>query len=175
MTALAQGLQAATDLLAATTPTKNPKIDWGSMPDWLAAIGALLNLVFLGTALLREIRLRRAEEGQRDQERRDLEARHARRVSVTVREGSGLRLGLEVANDGDGPIFDVVPGLDGARVRTPVTIQRIDAGQVVNAEVGSASVLRDDSGVVPTVTFTDIDGLRWVRTSGQLPVRQLTP
>ncbi|WP_033337903.1 hypothetical protein [Catenuloplanes japonicus] len=175
MTAVAHGLETVAAVLAAATPQKDPKINWGSMPDWLAATGALLNLVFLGVALLREIRLRRAEEGRRDRERRDLEARHARRVSVTVREGSGLRLSLEVANDGDGPIFDVVPGLDGAQVRTPITIRRIGAGQTANAEVGSASVLRDDSGVVPTVTFTDVDGLRWACMSGRPPIRQLTP
>lgn len=170
-----QSMWAAGVVLAETNPPeKASDVDWGSVPDWLSALGALFNLIFLGVALLREIRLRRAEEERRDRERRDLEARHARRVSVAVRDSSGLRLDLEVANDGDGPIFDVVPGLSGAQVRNPVRIRRIGAGEVSNAEVGSTSLLRGDSAVVPSVTFTDVDGLRWSRTAGQPPERQLS-
>jgi len=176
MTTVIDALGTVRDALAAADAAgKGPVLAWGSVPDWVSAIGALLNLVFIGLALLREIRLRRAEEERRDQERRDLEARHARRVFVTVRDSSGLRLDLEVSNDGDGPIFDVVPAAVGAQIRNPISIRRIDAGRTSNAEVGSASVLRTDATVVPIVTFTDVDGLRWSRVAAQPPERQLTP
>jgi hypothetical protein len=160
-------------LLAAPSPSS--KIDWGSVPDWLAGIGAVAALLFLAVALLREIRARRTDEARRDAERRDYETRHARRVSVTVLHASGLSLELEIANDSDGPIFDVVPAYEGPDVRNPVRIARIPASDVTRASVGSSALLTTGAEVVPIVTFTDVDGLRWRRAAGGRPVRELTP
>ncbi len=65
-----------------------------------------------------QVRARRADDARRDAERRDHEARHARRVSVTVLQASGLSLELQIANNSDGPIFDVVPAYQGPTCAT---------------------------------------------------------
>jgi hypothetical protein len=153
----------------------SPKINWGSVPDWLAGIGAVAALFFLAVALLREIRARRADEARRDAERRDHEARHARRISIAVLRASGLSLELEIANDSDGPIFDVVPAYEGPDVRNPIRIARIPAGEATRASVGSSTLLTTGADVVPVVTFTDVDGLRWRLAAGERPVRELAP
>jgi hypothetical protein len=93
-------------------------IDWGSVPDWGAAVGTLLafGIVFVG--LRRERRRRRQDEarweGDRrrlEDERRDLEATQARLVSADIAwqfdHSNGYTAAVDVLNESDHSVRDV--------------------------------------------------------------------
>src|SRR6185369_9254276 len=90
--------------------------DWGSVPDWLAAVGTTGGLIFIGfqyhrdrTRDLDERKRLRAAEAETERLRRDAEAAQARLVSFkeVTEHGDGLAWLITVHNDSDRAIRDV--------------------------------------------------------------------
>ena len=85
-------------------------VDWGSVPDWIAAIGSVIATLLAITGLLYEMHKRRLAEAEATAERRAAEANQARLISVEVRvRGDGHRTDLTMRNDSDAPIRTISP------------------------------------------------------------------
>ncbi|MFC3500193.1 hypothetical protein ACFOOK_04320 [Micromonospora krabiensis] len=145
-------------------------IDWGSVPDWFGGLGTVGTLLFGVLSVRRELRARRRED-------RAAQARQARLVSTTTRTEGGGVLRVRVANDSDGPIFDLAatpvvhtgqPGPDGRRVAVATVtgpLDRLDGGTAAELFVAvdrSVDLTRYASATVQ-LTFTDQQGNRWRR------------
>ncbi|NJP31063.1 hypothetical protein [Micromonospora thermarum] len=151
------------------------RVNWGSVPDWFAGLGTVGTLLFGVLSLRREIRTRRRED-------RAARARQARLVSTTARiEGSGV-LRVRVANDSDGPVFDLVatpvvhtgaPGPGGRRVPVATVtgpVDRLDGrtGAELFVAVDRTVDLTGYASATVDLGFTDQQGNRWRRSgSGQ--------
>jgi hypothetical protein len=101
-------------------------VSWGSVPDWVAAIGSVLAFVGFGVALLREVRLRRIDDErtaedrrQLEAERRDTEANQARQVTTAVGYGFNTKArwtaSITLANESVASVTDVAVELVPAR------------------------------------------------------------
>ncbi|MFJ6197508.1 hypothetical protein [Micromonospora sp. NPDC092111] len=150
-------------------------IDWGSVPDWFGGLGTVGALLFGVLSLRREIRARRRED-------RAARARQARLVSASARiEGGGV-LRVRVANDSDGPVFDLavapeVPTADsGAGAVVPVAAVTGPVDRLNGHRDGELFVTVDRSvdltayaSATVELRFTDQQGNRWRRRGGQEP------
>ncbi|GAB3939959.1 hypothetical protein [Micromonospora vulcania] len=145
-------------------------IDWGSVPDWFGGLGTVGTLLFGVLSLRRELRARRRED-------QAAQARQARLVSTTTRtEGKGV-LRVRVANDSDGPVFDLVatpvvhsgdPAPGGRRVpEATVTgpVDRLDGGTAAELfiAVDRSIDLTGYASATVQLCFTDQQGNRWRR------------
>lgn len=167
-------------------------IQWGTVPDWLAAIGTVGSFGLVGWGLLREVRLRRVEDSRAAAERRDAEAGSARLVTALahgVRLNAGrtaiVAIMFSIRNGSTGPIFDVEPGFlipdeSGAHTKElAVTwvrtehFSRLDAHEEVEFDIHPQAQLLEDPRGVTVITFTDERGLRWRRVDHQQPTRVL--
>lgn len=150
------------------------RVDWGTVPGWVGAIGSFLVAFVIGGGLLFEIRLRRVADARTAAQQYDQMAAHARLVSV----GGGIPKGrggqISIRNDGDGPIRNLSYCL---LLRTPdgeterVTINPVKqhppfvGGHAdLRFEVKAARLV-DPRRVLVEVEFTDTNGLRWAVTS----------
>jgi hypothetical protein len=150
------------------------RVDWGTVPAWVGAIGSLLVAAVIGGGLLYEIRLRRVADVRAAAERYDAMAAQARLVSVGggIAKGRGGR--ISIRNDGDGPIRNL----------SYVVLARTPDGQVERLAVNpvkqhppfvgghadlrvdiKTSRLVDPRQTRVEVEFTDTNGLRWALTS----------
>lgn len=164
-------------------------VNWGSLPDWLAALGTVSAVVVALALALRDSQRHAAEEERRAQERRDLEATQARLVYFTIASSGGIM--VTIHNASDRPIFHVClesvekvgsPGLAwqvnrnvmGARAETnsiephghfkiPVNLVSED-GQAQRSRIGEYTVI---------ISFLDAAGMRWSRTGMGPPTRVL--
>lgn len=165
-------------------------VNWGSVPDWLAATGTVVAVVAL-TLASKDYR-------SRADEFRDNEAAQARLVTSSR---DAANQALEIVNHSAQPIFNVeiedltlradpaarwqlsphVFGLESSIDILPaggkhwVAIQFVEAdGAVFN--VSSALVHRPgaDIGFDARVKFTDAGGLRWRRLNDNKPTRVFT-
>jgi len=59
------------------------RINWGSVPDWIAGVGSALAFAGFAIAFIWEVRKRRQDDGHAAEDRRDALKRHARLVVVT--------------------------------------------------------------------------------------------
>lgn len=161
---------------------KMGRVDWGTVPAWVGAIGSLLLAVIFGGGLLHEIHQRRLADARAAAERFDRMAAQARLVSVGggIAKGRGGR--ISIRNDGDGPIRNlsytlVVPGQDGQPERVavhPVKPHPPFVGGHADLRVDiRAARLVDPRQASVEVEFTDTNGLRWALTSANelRPVR----
>src|SRR4051794_14345344 len=82
-------------------------VDWGSVPDWVGAIGTVLAFVGFGVAFWWEVRLRRLDDRRADADRREAEAAQARLVFATRTGGAPERVRARVRNASDGQIFGI--------------------------------------------------------------------
>jgi hypothetical protein len=156
------------------------RIDWGSVPDWFGGLGTVGALLFGVLSLRREIRARRREE-------RAARARQARLVSTTARIEGGGMLRVLVANDSDGPVFDLVtvpevyagpPARGGTPV--PVTavtgpVDRLDGGSSAQlfVTVDRTVDLTGYESATVELRFTDQQGNRWRRKGSAQPEPEL--
>lgn len=145
-------------------------IDWGSVPDWFGGLGTVGTLLFGVLSLRREIRARRRED-------RAARARQARLISTTARIQGGGVLRVRVANDSDGPVFDLVatpvvhtgpPGPGGRRVPVATVtgpVDRLDGGTSAElfVTVDRSVDLTGHASATVELRFTDQQGNRWRR------------
>ncbi|MEU7576297.1 hypothetical protein AB0B50_01650 [Streptomyces sp. NPDC041068] len=158
--------------------------DFGSVPDWVGAVGTAAATLLLAVGLLREIRRRRLDDARAAAERRAAEANQARLVSVLFRvRGSGRRVECVVRNDSSEPIRDAVPWLswtddpaDGLHVpevhvepAVPLLGPRDTAETTVSVADG-AGTPAGPSSVRCAIAFTDADGRRWIRAATGAPM-----
>ncbi|RLP88208.1 hypothetical protein EAD89_17535 [Micromonospora sp. BL4] len=145
-------------------------VDWGSVPDWFGGLGTVGTLLFGVLSLRRELRARRRED-------RAALARQARLLSSTTRtEGKGV-LRVRVANDSDGPVFDLAatpvvhtgdPGPGGRRVPVATVtgpVDRLDGGAAAELfiNVDRSVDLSGYASATVQLCFTDQQGNRWRR------------
>ncbi|WBB67495.1 hypothetical protein [Micromonospora sp. WMMD812] len=152
------------------------RVDWGSVPDWFGGLGTVGTLLFGVLSLRRELRARRRED-------RAALARQARLVSTTTRTEGGGVLRVRVANDSDGPIFDLAatpvahagePGPGGRPV--PVTtvtgpVDRLEGGTAADlfVAVDRSVDLTRYASTTARLCFTDQQGNRWRREGAGQP------
>ncbi|MEU8423925.1 hypothetical protein AB0C15_23950 [Micromonospora sp. NPDC048835] len=145
-------------------------VDWGSVPDWFGGLGTVGTLLFGVLSLRRELQARRRED-------RAAQARQARLVSSTTRtEGKGV-LRVRVANDSDGPVFDLAPtpvvhtgdpGPGGRHVPVATVtgpVDRLDGGAAAELfiTVDRSVDLSGYASATVRLCFTDQQGNRWQR------------
>ena len=139
-------------------------VDWGTVPDWIAAIGTTGALLVAVTLLWRE--------------QRDHDVAQARLVSAWVNEVDDSRpeplSGVVVQNKSDEPVYDVIiflfdsvahaevgePGQEIFHVEVLPPGTRHRATDSVHARMGHIPLL--------TLTFTDSSNRRWTRKGGSL-------
>jgi hypothetical protein len=120
--------------MAATSPTWRritPRamirrmVQFGTVPDWLAAVGTVGSLGLLAVGLLREIRLRREDDERAAAERRDAEADLARLITVDFgwRDGN---ITFVIRNDSPSPI---------RHLRIALCVQRDDGVERIPLEL----------------------------------------
>lgn len=168
-------------------------INWGSVPDWFAAIGTIVSVLLIGAGLLREIRRRRlddeqtaAERREIEAERRDAEAAQARLVTSSLGANPRGRFAeISVDNASDAPILGVTPTIvirpvDGTpERRTPVRMPNSQIAPHSEAPVGvrlddAGDLIADDlSNIDLEVEYTDVHGRRWRRLGDEQPERVL--
>ena len=68
-------------------------VNWGSVPDWIAAVGSVIAMLLAVSGLLYEMHKRRLTEAETAAERRAAEGNQARLVSVEVRVRGDARAG----------------------------------------------------------------------------------
>ena len=162
-------------------------VHWGSVPDWIAAVGSVIAMLLAVSGLLYEMHKRRLTEAETVAERRAAEGNQARLVSVEVRvRGDGHRAELTLRNDSPAPIRTVALVLywadaDGTwRIpelsnETPLAVLGPHESATSLAEVASG----ESGPPVPTavraaVAFTDAEGRRWLcMTEAASPVAVL--
>lgn len=133
-------------------------IQYGSVPDWLAALGTIGAMVAALVLLQKE----QAAQQARDE---DVRREQARLVWALVREGSS---GYEVtvANDSAQPIYDCGVSADDGRSVVPGIMEpRSRVMQVWARDKDLDPKLKTiSSNALPiTLTFRDANGLRWKR------------
>jgi hypothetical protein len=150
------------------------RVDWGTVPAWVGAIGSLLVATVIGGGLLYELHMRRVADARAEAQRYDQLASHARLVSVGggIAKGRGGR--ISIRNDGDGPIRNLSYTLlahtaDGEVTRVPVYPVRqyppfVGGHADLRVEFKAARLV-DPRQAMIEVEFTDAGGLRWALTS----------
>jgi hypothetical protein len=152
-------------------------LDWGSVPDWVAALGSVVSLLVIYSGLRREMKLRRKTEDA-------VRGRQARLVSsVTNPRGAGV-LAVEIANGSLGPIHDLTiaavrvreegspkswPALDLAAVRGAVTRLLPGESTEFSITLPPGSEMAPATPLAAVVEFTDEEGLRWQRIGSHQP------
>jgi hypothetical protein len=150
--------------------------DWGTVPDWLAAIGTLAAFGVALRLLAKELAARREQE----EDRRSSQARLVSAWPTDPQvEGGRLRVTVVVKNGSDEPVYQVHAVLvppDSPWAEDP----EAGAGQVPAAEIGRMmlppgqkeegrfpmimSILHTGIGPGPVgISFTDAAGRRWKR------------
>ncbi|MGC4747663.1 hypothetical protein ACLQ28_18710 [Micromonospora sp. DT201] len=151
-------------------------IDWGSVPDWFGGLGTVGTLLFGVLSLRRELRARRRED-------RAAQARQARLVFTTSRTEGKSVLRVRVANDSDGPIFDLAatpvvqtgdPGPGGRQVPVIMVtgpVDRLDGGASADLfiAVDRSVDLTGYASATVRLHFTDQQGNRWWREGTAQP------
>ena len=64
------------------------RVNWGSVPDWIAGLGSVLAFAGFAIAFIWEIRKRRHDDEQAAEDRRDALKRHARLVLMKITGGN---------------------------------------------------------------------------------------
>lgn len=172
-------------------------VDWGSVPDWVAAVGGAISLFVVVIGLLYEIRRRRLDDERAAAERRDAEARQARLVTFDWSPTeTDHDVQVSIRNDGDGPIRHVtvwahlmlfawdVEGKGSTRPEyQDICLYGEDHDEdlrYVAPQSRREWVLSYNRTKVPPgevslselrVEFTDAAGLRWARTGDDEPRR----
>lgn len=155
-------------------------MNWGSVPDWVAAIGstsALLALLWEVRSRRRDDDLRAAEETVADLRRLEAAEGQARRVFLERSEKTLERSApnnVEVVNDSDDPVTEVVVAVDvlhGAFPPTAISqyVAYLPARTRVRFPLGGLD-LRLLLHTL-TVAFTDVRGVRWARRGVEPPFR----
>lgn len=150
------------------------RVDWGTVPAWVGALGSFLVAIVIGGGLLWEIRLRREADAKTAAQQYDQMAAPARLVSVggAVPKGRGGQ--ISIRNDGDGPIRNLsyvvlVRQDDGEPERVaahPIRQHPPFVGGHADLRIDiRAARLVDPRRSYFEVEFTDINGLRWAVTS----------
>ncbi|MFF1376230.1 hypothetical protein [Streptomyces sp. NPDC058308] len=160
--------------------------DYGSVADWVAAVGTAAATLLLAVGLLREIRQRRLDDASAATERRAAEANQARLVSVAFRvRGSGLRVKCVVRNDSAAPVRDTAPWLSWADPAGALHVPEVEVspaapllGPGETAEMSLSVTDRAEAPYGPSslrcaIAFTDAAGRRWVRTANGAPTAVL--
>lgn len=159
-------------------------INWGSLPDWLAAIGTVGSLGVVAIGLTREVKRRREDDRAAAAERRHATARQARLVTAVARAWSPQQVHVTVRNESQAPIFDVKPGLLVAdpetgqqtvplagRVLDFVAMHRIAGGSgELQVALTVDEPLTADPRAITDLIFTDANGLRWRRINNGQPI-----
>ena len=173
-------------------------IDFGSLPDWVEAVGTAGALIYIAVQSHQDRRKSREDRREALDERRDLEAAQARLVSVSIGWGFGA-FGHEavgrVYNHSSGPISDVatyLKDLHTVATSDPLPQDRpttAAAALVLPGEYSGFTIYpprriaapRDgnDSAAYQApmrtfevcVEFTDAKGLRWSRVGSEQPKR----
>lgn len=130
--------------------------DWGSVPDWLAAIGTLAAFAVALRLLAKELTARREQE----QDRRSEQARH---VAAWAFRAAGTPAGhiLFVRNKGEEPVSSIRLVME--HPDEPGTVTREETWPLLPPG------LEDELGRYPhppgpiTLSFTDAAGRRWTR------------
>jgi hypothetical protein len=176
--------------------------NWGSVPDWVAAVGTAGSLFYI--AVQHQIE-RRKDREQRDEEvkdRRDREASQARLVSVAAGWGFDLGRGytvrITVRNDSPSPIRHAQAVIeDPASGNTQIDAERSQSGSFLGLLASGASL---DAMLSPMnqpgpptdgydrtgydqlkhslrvgVEFTDARGLRWLQIEEGVPLLRRQP
>ncbi|MEU6992701.1 hypothetical protein ABZ953_18855 [Streptomyces sp. NPDC046465] len=159
---------------------------YGTVPDWVAAVGTVAATLLLAVGLLREIRRRRIDDARAATERRAAEANQARLVSVVFRaRGSGLRVECVVRNDSPAPVRDAVPWLSWVDPAGALHVPQTEVGAnapllgpgettEMTLSVTERAEAPDASGSLRcALAFTDANGRRWVRTANGAPTAVL--
>jgi hypothetical protein len=162
------------------------RVNWGSVPDWIAGVGTVLAFVGFAVAFLWEVKKRRQDDERDAEDRREALKRHARLVYMEIgAPGSSTQKRLVIHNDGTGPILDVVTTV---WVRSPDSpedfreiqldhrnpdVTELGAGEAGNVWLWFADgeQLADSEEFFPQIEFTDCDGGRWRRRETEQPVR----
>jgi hypothetical protein len=159
-------------------------VDWGSVPDWVGAVGTTAATVLLVIGLLREVRRRREDDEQQAADRRAALMRQARLVFGEVFLSHPHQIRAHIINGSAEPIFDVrVEGLVGTAadgLELVTTIRR--APDVTTLGGGKQSdiwlwldqaepAIEDGQLVGVRIDFTDAQGNRWRRHDEDQPVR----
>jgi hypothetical protein len=163
-------------------------VNWGSVPDWIAAIGTVLAFAGFSIALIWEIRKRRYDDEQLAADRREAEAQQARLVFWTLLGGLSHETRVNVRNASDGPIFNVELRLNRAdKSDSPRFVKTISGGfSVSEIEPHGETELRlklppweeslsDGESVNLYLVFTDSVGRRWIRAEERQPRRYDEP
>lgn len=158
-------------------------INWGSVPDWVAAIGTIGSLYAALWLLKQEINDRRRHEAE-------AQTQSARAVSAWVQTGQDKYL-FAAKNSGEEPVYDCVVYSD-LPIVDPVTKQRgvrmkdektpmgepwpyyldrflgvIPPGETSKFEIDSDSVEYEYQGLPDLwIEFTDVSGKHWKRDAG---------
>jgi hypothetical protein len=159
--------------------------NWGSVPDWIAAIGSVLAFAGFAIAFIWEVRKRRLDDEQVASDRRDAVKRHARLVYTNLNGGSDTQTRLIIHNQGTGPIIDIDPTVwiwseDQSGKLRQIRLDRrepdvTELGADRSGEVwlwfadGERIAARQD--FFPQIEFTDCEGIRWRRQNNQQPIR----
>jgi hypothetical protein len=175
-------------------------VDFGSVPDWVEALGTSGALAFLAGQYRRDRIKARADGKAADAAKRDLDAAQARLVSVTWNWENSLRYGftaaVDVANDSSGPIRNLVMIIEDPESGTSRLDEDYGAGSWVANRLAAGKGIRlygrpiiqppaptdgnDHSGQDWLylshrlgVEFTDAAGIRWVQFATGVPERRL--
>jgi len=148
--------------------------DWGTVPDWLAAVGTLAAFAVALRLLGKELAARREQE----EDRRRAQARLVNAwLGVKTRESDGEEYSAVVKNDSDEPIYQVFTTA-GPAVGRFASDPEAGRGQAEVVDHDWIMLLPGDAreGPLPgpllsiSLSFTDSQGRRWKR----LPYSTLT-
>ena len=144
------------------------KPDWGDVPTWLAAIGAIIAAFIYGLLLFWEIK-------KRKEEKRERETFTQRRISAWIDDKT-----LIIQNKGYEPVYYLVVyyGPMGADFRsvddpgnhTELVIGTLGPDQRLEEEISRENL---ETGIFPDIPkveieFTDCEGKHWVRRANGL-------
>jgi hypothetical protein len=163
------------------------RINWGSVPDWIAGIGSVLAFAGFAIAFIWEVRKRRQDDERATDERRDALKHHARLVFMKIIDRSETQTRLTVHNEGTGPIVDIVTTMwiwsgdmagelrEVQLARREPNITELGAGDNERVWLWCADGERIgvEQEFFAQVEFTDCDGNRWRRRDNQQPIRVL--
>ena len=151
--------------------------DWGSVPDWFAAVGTVGGTLVVGGALWYEIRRRRLDDERWHGDQRSAEAAHGRLVSVTfMTTGGHDHFKIRVDNDGPGPIKQIklallVPEPDGGHRHIGLNDPQRTSPNLLGGRDGVTFDFFLPAGAIDPATslddvdaevlFTDMTGNRW--------------
>lgn len=136
-------------------------VDWGTVPDWFAAIGTTLAFAVAFAVLLRELVERRNQQ--------------ARLVLCWLESmgyaGDGQYVDLVIRNASTEPVYDMQVSFD-----SPIRIESGDIGEDYCTPMVAPGDLRIPGELLSalplrarcTYVFTDANGRRWVRSKGNL-------